>query len=450
MLPSISKKIDQMSADKPKSKKKKSKKSKKVKKEKKVKKKKKKRSSSSSSDSSSEEERIRKKKKKKNFSETSSSSSDSSNADEWIEKGSAAKKGSVAKKPELIAKSTEPPKPLVREDWLGGIMLPTFSKEDVNPNPKKEVRKGIDAYDPAKSALELNPHWKGGSGGLPQFRKPGSDSEDDNRRRKLYSRGSEMSRSGERSSGWRKSGNNKQTDSYSRRRSRSRSHSRSRSSRSRRSRSKSPRRRHRQRSTSNSSSSPSHSRSRSPRKQDRSRASGSDAGTVLTDQEINDLAASQIKAQISGNTELADELQIKLEKARQLRKAQQEEHKAQFGQSSRDGDDDVLLTTTNSKGASRPFQNSESDLWGGRAGRKAKKQKVETHIDGERIRYFADDDKYNLKQMVRKRFTCLMFANLISLLFLCFSSRRKNSQVQLIKTSNLLQSLDSIRTRMTI
>lgn len=113
----------------------------------------------------------------------------------------------------------------------------------------------------------------------------------------------------------------------------------------------------------------------------------------MTDQELSDLAASQVKAEIGGNTVLAEELQAKLDRARQLRKYHMDEQ-----QQARD---EVLLTVTNNKGTTRPFQSSDSDLWGGRAGRKAKKQKVETHVDGERVRYFADDDNYNLKQMVK-------------------------------------------------
>lgn len=133
----------------------------------------------------------------------------------------------------------------------------------------------------------------------------------------------------------------------------------------------------------------------------------------MTDQELSDLAASQVKAEINGKTELAQELQAKLDRARQLRKNHMDEQKQ--------ANDEVLLTVTNSKGTSRPFQSSESDMWGGRAGRKAKKQKVETHVDGERVRYFADDDNYNLKQMVRRLIrTCVqvLFLNHLSLFFL--------------------------------
>lgn len=112
---------------------------------------------------------------------------------------------------------------------------------------------------------------------------------------------------------------------------------------------------------------------------------------------------------MGGNTELAQQLQAKLDKARQIRKAHKENEKqplnqSSYGESSRGDEEEgghVLLTVTNSKGVSKPFHNREADMWGGRAGRKVKKPKVETHVAGERVRYFADDDNYDIKQMVR-------------------------------------------------
>lgn len=372
MLPSVSSRIDKLSGSaESKTKKKKSKKSKKVKKEKKSKKKKKKRSSS---DSSSDEERIqKKKKKKKKFSETSSSSSSSDGDGDggWVEKGGAAQPKTSAKP------SMEPAKPLVRDDWMGGMSLSTFTKNDLNPAPKKEERRGLDAYDPAKSALELNPHWKNGTDGLPSFRKPSNDSDDERRGRRQQASTSRRDTS-RKSSSWRKDGGSRDV---SHRRSRSRSRSPRRDKRDRRDR---------RRSTSSSS----RSRSRSPKRRQPSPAA--DTSSLLTDQELNDLAASQIKAEISGNVELAKQLESKLEQARQTRKTKKDEAWNKGG----DNGDDVLLTLTNSKGVTRPLQNPESELWGGRAGRKSKKQNVETHVDGERVRYFADDDKYDIKQMV--------------------------------------------------
>lgn len=57
----------------------------------------------------------------------------------------------------------------------------------------------------------------------------------------------------------------------------------------------------------------------------------------------------------------------------------------------------VLLTRTSSKGYSYPVkqsQNSKND------GQKKRREKILTHEDGKRVRYFDDDDKYSLKSMV--------------------------------------------------
>ncbi|CAH1159337.1 unnamed protein product [Phaedon cochleariae] len=105
---------------------------------------------------------------------------------------------------------------------------------------------------------------------------------------------------------------------------------------------------------------------------------------VTTEKELNMLAAKLVKAEIMGNTKLINELKNKLENARsslELEATNEEE---------------VILTHTDSKGKSQPVR-LQSDY--NEPSVHKKKKKVETHKDGERIRYFADDDKYSLKQM---------------------------------------------------
>lgn len=110
--------------------------------------------------------------------------------------------------------------------------------------------------------------------------------------------------------------------------------------------------------------------------------------SVMTDKELNVLAAKLVKAEIMGNTKLISELKDKLEKARKLHNELKPTQKDQ---------EEVLLTRTDSKGYSRPVK-MQSD-YGEASGSRRKKQRVETHSDGQRVRYFADDDKYSLKQM---------------------------------------------------
>lgn len=404
MLPSLSKKIDEMASssdvkhskkDKKVKKAKKSKKSsKKHKKEKKSKKSKKRKHSSSgeSSDSdgeSSEEEKISKRKRKrKHFSDASSSeSSDDSEEDAWVEKGT---------KVESVS-SKELPKPSValeRDDWLGGFgAISTFSKSSEPKDRKKDERKGIDAYDPSKCTRELNPYWKDGGDGLPStFAKPNYDSDDDN---KLQQSHRSVRNDSQRQSSWKKKTEDKNEPSK-------RDFSPQKVT-SRRSRSKSV--------SSNSSSASGRSNSPEQKKEAVQQELQSSRADFLTDQQMNELGAKLVKAEIMGNDDLVKDLKDKLDRARQYRTEHKKEvlaktfeRRAGNSRNDREKEDKILLTSTNSKGVSRPVTKqsfNDSDLWGGKAGRKAKKQKpVETHAAGERVRYFADDDRYDIKQMV--------------------------------------------------
>lgn len=123
----------------------------------------------------------------------------------------------------------------------------------------------------------------------------------------------------------------------------------------------------------------------------------------LTDQQMNELGAKILKAEILGNDDLAKTLKEKLEKAREYRNANKGEilNKIKAAKVDNAEAEHIMLTKTNSQGVSKPLsrQTKESDLWGGKAGRK-KNKKAETHVGGERVRYFADDDRYDIKQMV--------------------------------------------------
>merc|ERR1711868_208196 len=96
---------------------------------------------------------------------------------------------------------------------------------------------------------------------------------------------------------------------------------------------------------------------------------------VMTESEMNGLAAKIVKAEIMGNDDLATELKGKLEAAKAKR------------------------SEMISKGLN-PDQPPETvvKLKGADVRQKRKKTKVETHSKGgERVRYFGDDDRYDLK-----------------------------------------------------
>ncbi|GAB0098962.1 CWF19-like protein 2 homolog [Sergentomyia squamirostris] len=345
MLPSVSEKIESSGGGGSKNKQKKAKKKQKEKKLKK-KKKSKKRHSSSDEDSSDSVEFIPKNNRKRR---SSSSDSGSSTEDEWVEK-----------KPS----ESDSGKPPVRDDWMSsGFLLPTYTKEQKNPTSKAE-KSNYQEYDPSKCARELNPHWKGGGSGLPStFMKPSDDIES----KANYS-------STTRRQNWKKIAETKT------------------------SRQKTPP------PASDSSSSDSEVKDNSSQKPPAT-SSKAETNDFLTDAQMNDLGAKMIKAEIMGNTRLAEELKVKLEKAKSCRETFKDQVKSQRSQPKREEDkkeaEEVVLTSTDSRGITRPVSFREDpDLWGGRRGSKKKRSKVETHTaSGERARFFPDDDRRTLQEM---------------------------------------------------
>ncbi|XP_054884518.1 CWF19-like protein 2 isoform X2 [Poeciliopsis prolifica] len=93
---------------------------------------------------------------------------------------------------------------------------------------------------------------------------------------------------------------------------------------------------------------------------------------LLSEEEMNKLGSKLIKAEIMGNT---------------------------VGSQSRE-DQDVLLFRTDESGRAWPVKgpSGPQEPHGGRR----KKKPIETHVDGERVRYFQDDDNVGLKEMVRR------------------------------------------------
>lgn len=125
---------------------------------------------------------------------------------------------------------------------------------------------------------------------------------------------------------------------------------------------------------------------------------------VLSEQEMNQLGAKIVRAELMGDEDLALKLKTELEKARELRernKAEAPLGERKPGQGKED-DNVVVLTKTDKRGRVIPLPEMSSD--GRPSGRKRmKKQKVETHDKkGERKQYFDDDDKFDLKTLVER------------------------------------------------
>lgn len=420
MLPAIAKKLDDSSRSKKLHKESggdggKSQKKSKDKKVKKHKRRKEYSSSSSADDSVESEKKHKRNKKHKKRKEYSSSSDDSDSADESEQKNKRNKKhkkrrqSSDDNSDEWVEKSTEKStekqastsgdvatSAVKRDDWMSGMLIPTFSKE----KKVEKEKKSIDSYDPSKFALELNPYWKNGGTGLPTFQKPRED--DDNSDRQTHKRDQRSSSS----KNWRKK---KEPDERDERRKHSSDEKHSLDEKYSAKPTDAP---SRSRSFSEADDAdgflpPSRSPSPLIEGDKNVEVKATKNKDFLTDQQMNELGAKIIKAEIMGDDDLIESLKMKLERARDYRKnfaatVRKPKQPDSAGAARRESED-ILLTTTNAQGQSRPLQRQSAkpveDPWGGRGKKRSKK--VETHNSGgERVRYFADDDKYDIKQMV--------------------------------------------------
>ncbi|KAA0702386.1 CWF19-like protein 2 [Triplophysa tibetana] len=122
---------------------------------------------------------------------------------------------------------------------------------------------------------------------------------------------------------------------------------------------------------------------------------------ILTEEEMNKLGAKLVKAEIMGNTAQVEKLKAQMDAARQAkeRKAQRKERMEQVS-SQPDAEKEVVLFRTDQSGRAWPV-NTPTQHQEPRGGRR-KKKAIETHQDGERVRYFDDDDGVDLREMVRR------------------------------------------------
>lgn len=225
-------------------------------------------------------------------------------------------------------------------------------KERENAKQKEKVE---NKYDPRLSSRELNPYWKQGGDGLPsqskssKFKKPTEETSYDLKYKHKPTR-----------SNWRKpqetSSKREETLIF---------------------RSESPLSDHYEEVPRKISQKP-----------DKIEANtNAETTDFLTDKEMNDIAAKIVKAEILGNTAMIQELKDKLERARA--------HRKNSSSVVKDNEENVMLMRTDAKGFSRPLNAPETQD----NHSKRKKKKLETHDAGNRLKYFADDDKYSLKQM---------------------------------------------------
>ncbi|XP_055596990.1 CWF19-like protein 2 homolog [Uranotaenia lowii] len=269
--------------------------------------------SSSSEDDSSKRKRLKKQKKKEKKSKkhkkekknkhkksskkyrrrssdegsSSSASYSDSQRDEWVEK--------------ILPETPAPTGTKVeRDDWMNFMTIATYSKE---PKPE-EKQATVAQYDPKTSVRELNPHWKNGGSGLPCFRRPVEEDEEESQ--KGHTERNPVPRSSGPSRGWRKTVPSSKDD-----------------------RGEKP---------------------EQPVQTETKSCISEEKGSMLTDQQLNDLGAKIIKAEIMGNTALAASLKDQMEKAKSDR-ARDKESKQQDVQNTikrKEDSEDIQFTVTKS------------------------------------------------------------------------------------------------------
>ncbi|GLD74070.1 CWF19-like protein 2 [Lates japonicus] len=127
---------------------------------------------------------------------------------------------------------------------------------------------------------------------------------------------------------------------------------------------------------------------------------------LLSEEEMNRLASELVKAEIRGKTAVVEKLRSQLDAARRAKESHAAQKKLQEtakssqvpGRSTED--QEILLFRTDQSGRAWPVKpvSGPQEPHGGRR----KKKPIETHVDGERVRYFQDDDNVGLQEMVRR------------------------------------------------
>ncbi|KAH0625142.1 hypothetical protein JD844_033292 [Phrynosoma platyrhinos] len=122
---------------------------------------------------------------------------------------------------------------------------------------------------------------------------------------------------------------------------------------------------------------------------------------ILSDEDMNKLGARIVKAELMGNKDLAVKLQAQLDNARKLKSsgAQIQARESARETAAFQEDREVVLVRTDKTGRAWPVNTPHGSFES--TGKRRKKQKITTHVDKERVRYFQDDDNLSLKDLVR-------------------------------------------------
>ncbi|XP_024426505.2 CWF19-like protein 2 isoform X2 [Desmodus rotundus] len=119
---------------------------------------------------------------------------------------------------------------------------------------------------------------------------------------------------------------------------------------------------------------------------------------ILSVDEKNKLGAKIIKAEMMGNMELAEQLKAQLEKANKFKETVTQISSKKSGVEGED-QQEVILVRTDQLGRVWPVNTPGKPLES--KGGRRKRQMASTHEEKERVRYFRDDDKLSLNDLVK-------------------------------------------------
>ncbi|XP_014789355.1 CWF19-like protein 2 [Octopus bimaculoides] len=149
-------------------------------------------------------------------------------------------------------------------------------------------------------------------------------------------------------------------------------------------------------SSSSSSSSLSSASDGDDREKEKDMKNEEEVPVILTEDQMNDLSAKILRAELMGDDDLMVELQALLNAAKEARSRNQQAVKKCPGKTQAE---DVLLTHVDRSGVAWPIMDSKDNV---PVGKKKRKKLIETHTkEGQRQKYFHDDDKFDLKNLVQ-------------------------------------------------
>ncbi|XP_070554137.1 CWF19-like protein 2 isoform X2 [Ptychodera flava] len=127
---------------------------------------------------------------------------------------------------------------------------------------------------------------------------------------------------------------------------------------------------------------------------------------VLTEKEMNELGAKLVRAELMGDEETVSKIKSQMDSSRKAKETHEREmavlkslKRKTENSDEEEEESELVLSRMDKSGQSWPVEQTVER----ETGKKRRRKKVATHdAGGQRERYFADDDRYDLKKMVQR------------------------------------------------